>query len=409
MATNLNTISQILKEQYLPVLKNGISREPSPFLEMVKKVPLTSGDKITAVAPYGINGGFGFGSDGDATPVAGAREYKRFEVEPVNMYVDIRISDKTVKLANDGGALIDALDDEVSGSYEAAKWNVGRALFGDGSGVLTKLKDQTFPDVVGGFTHVPVLTTASLVEGLAVDLYTYPTAASTSPVLENTNKALRIKSINRVENIVVLDGLCAQGSKSDRAGTYGFLVVQGSYNKELTGLKAIFDDTVTSLYGYDKSENDFLCPLSVDAEEQLTDQVIYDAVKKAYDYRNSKIDLVMLGDDAFKAYQKYMRENNVVICDKATFTGGASGYKVMVGNRTVTVINEKLVPEKEAWCVDTSAFLFAHLDFDFCDYGSSGIFQLVPGTSYYRALLASYGNLLCKNPGGCVKITNCCA
>ena len=80
-----------------------------------------------------------------------------------------------------------------------------------------------------------------------------------------------------------------------------------------------------------------------------------------------------------------------------------------MGNRTVTVINEKLVPSKEAWCVDTSAFLFAHLDFDFCDYGSSGIFQLVPGTSYYRALLASYGNLVCKNPGGCVKIVNCCA
>ena len=82
----------------------------------------------------------------------------------------------------------------------------------------------------------------------------------------------------------------------------------------------------------------------------------------------------MMGDDAFKAYQNYVREHNLVFCDKTTFVGGASGYKVMVGNRTVTVINEKLVPSKEAWCVDTSAFIFAHLDFDFCDYGSSGIF-----------------------------------
>lgn len=408
MATNLNTISKVLKEQYLPVLKNGIASEPSPFLEMVKKIPLTSGEKITAVAPYGINGGFGFGSDGDATPVAGTREYKRFEVEPVNMYVDIRISDKTVKLARDGGALIDALDEEVASSYEAAKWNVGRALFGDGSGVLCQMADQPYTDTANGLTYVAVASSVSLIEGLAVDVYVYTSTAG-APVLKDQNKSLRIKAIDRKLNMVILDGVYQGGVKSDKTGNYGFLVVQGSYNKELTGLKAIFDEDVPTLYGYEKSGNPFIVPLTVDASAAVTDQTIYDAVKQAYDYRNSKIDLVMMGDDAFKAYQQYMRENNVLVCDKATFTGGASGYKVMVGNRTVTVINEKLVPEKEAWCVDTSAFLFAHLDFDFCDYGSSGIFQLVPGTSYYRALLASYGNLVCKNPGGCVKIINCCA
>ncbi|MBQ8911588.1 MAG: hypothetical protein IJY89_03355 [Clostridia bacterium] len=79
----------------------------------------------------------------------------------------------------------------------------------------------------------------------------------------------------------------------------------------------------------------------------------------------------------------------------------------MVGNREVTVINERMIPSKEAWCVDSTAFQFVLLDFDFCSYGQNGIFQLVPGTSYYRALLASYGNLICKNPGGCVKIVNC--
>lgn len=410
MATNLNTISQILKEQYLPVLKNGISSEPSPFLEMVKKVPLTSGEKITAIAPYGINGGFGFGSDGDATPVAGTRDYKRFEVAPVNMYVDVRISDKTVKLASDSGALLDALDDEVSSSYEAAKWNVGRALFGDGSGVLCTIVDQPYGDTPNNLSYIAADNVNSFVEGLAVDVYVYPSSSTIAPTLPAENKAMRVRSINRETNLVILEGICADCIRSDKAGNYGFIVVQGSYNKELTGLKAIFDDNINKLYGYEKTTNEFIRPLSVDAlETGISDQVIYDAVKKAYDYRHSKIDLVMMGDDAFKAYQNYVREHNLVFCDKTTFVGGASGYKVMVGNRTVTVINEKLVPSKEAWCVDTSAFIFAHLDFDFCDYGSSGIFQLVPGTSYYRALLASYGNLVCKNPGGCVKIVNCCA
>ena len=47
------------------------------------------------------------------------------------------------------------------------------------------------------------------------------------------------------------------------------------------------------------------------------------------------------------------------------------------------------------------------IDFDFCDFGGSGIFQLIPGSSNYHALLSAYGNLICANPGGCVKIVNC--
>ena len=38
---------------------------------------------------------------------------------------------------------------------------------------------------------------------------------------------------------------------------------------------------------------------------------------------------------------------------------------------------------------------------------TGGAFTLVPGTHNYRGLLAAYGDLMCENPGGCLKITNC--
>lgn len=409
MSTNLTTISNILKDQYLPALKNQITTAPSPFMEMIKKVPLTTGGKITAVAPFGINGGFGFGSDGTGVPSSGPRSYKRFEVEPVDMYVDIRISDKTAKLAGNAGALISALDDEVIGSYEAARWNVSRALFGDGSGRLCGLTGEITISETDKTATVPVDSTAALIEGLTVDLFYYSSVAAASGNLIEGNKGLRILSIDRENKIVTLDSAAdvAAIPNSLDNNLYGFLCVQGSYNKELTGLKTIFDSSVPTLYGYEKAKNPSIVPLTVDAGHALTDTVVYDAVKKAMDYRNSRINLVMMGDKAFRAYQAYMRTNNHTVCEKAEFVGGATGYKVMVGSQTVTVVNEKLVPESEAWCVDTDAFSFVYLDFDFCDFGSTGIFRLEPGTSYYRALLASYGNLICKNPGGCVKITNC--
>ena len=405
MSTNINTIIDILKEQYLPALKNQITTATHPFMEMIKKAPLTTGGVIMASAPYGINGGFGFGSEGDATPVSGGRKYKRFEITPVDMYVDIRISDKTIKLANQPGALISALDDEVKGSYEAAKWNVSRALFGDGSGILCKVTQSCSSNY--GKMAVRVDDVKRIVEGLTVDLYTYRGGNASSPELITGNKGLRVISVDRSLAVIVVEGTNCGASQAASAMDYGFITVQNSYNKELTGLGAIFNEEVPFLYGYSKASDLFIRPIEVDADGSLTDMVIYDAVKKAADYRNSKIDLLMMGDGAFRAYQNYMRENNVVVCERAQFVGGASGYKVMVGSHVVTIVNESLVPFDQCWGVDTSTFTFVHLDFDFCDYGASGIFQLVPGTSYYRALLSSYGNLICSNPGGCILLTNC--
>ena len=406
MATNLNTISEILKDQYLPALKNLVTTATHPFMEMIRKTPLTTAGMITAVAPFGINGGFGFGIDGESLPKASGRRYKRFEVEPVDMYVDICISDKTVKLANQPGALISALDDEVIGSYEAAKWNVARALFGDGTGILCTV-DQSCSSIDGMMT-IRVNSTERLVEGLVVDMYTYPSTTNPVPIIMNDNKGLRIIDINRFERKITVEGdECAATIALSSTGKYGFLTVQGSYQKELTGLGAIFNASVPMLYGYSKSITPFIKPLEFDACNSLSDSLLYHVVKKAEDYRNSKIDLIMMGDEAFAAYQEYMRENNVTICERAEFIGGASGYKVIVGSRAVTVINESMVPTGQCWCVDTSAFNFVHLDFDFCNLGDGGIFQLVPGTTYYRALLSSYGNLICNNPGGCVLVVNC--
>ena len=60
MSQILTNIEGILKDKYQPALANLINTEPSPFLEMIRKEPLTN-NKVRVAAPIGINGGFGFG------------------------------------------------------------------------------------------------------------------------------------------------------------------------------------------------------------------------------------------------------------------------------------------------------------------------------------------------------------
>ena len=389
MAQILTKLEAILKDKYQPALTNQINTEPSPFLEKIKKVTLTN-NTIKCAAPVGINGGFGFGAEGVGTPKAGAQRYTRFEIDAVDMYVDLQISNKTIELASSNAAsMINALDSEIKGSYAAAKWNIGRALFGDGSGKLATVTEAV---ASGNNTVLTLDSVKRVIEGLSIDLY------DSDATVANGNGGHRIISVDRANKKIVCEGTLTLNSAS------GFITVQGSYNRELMGLGAIFGDNA-EIYGINKSENPWICPTTVDANGDITDLVLYRGIKEAKDYKGANIDLIMMGDDAFLAYQDYIHTNNVTVTDKYHFVGGAVGYKILVGSNEVVIVNERFVPENEVWGVDTSAFYLEATPWNFMEK-DGGVFVPMPDTSIFRALLASYGNLMCTNPGGCVRFIN---
>lgn len=383
-AQTIAHLSAVLKEAYLPAFRNQITTDPSPFMEKIRKIPLTN-NIITASAPLGLNGGFAFGAtDGGDAPKAGAQRYAGFKIEAKNMYVNIEISDKTVKLgSSDASAMLNAFDQEVKSAYNAANFNVGRALFGDGTGKLATITANS------GNT-ITVDDSAKLREGMLVDLY----APSGTVSVETA----RVVAINRHTNVVTLD----------KAGVAsGFVTVQKSYGNEICGIGAVMDDSVTSLYGVEKEGNEWIKPAVVDGQGEVSDIILYNGISDAAKYKNTKIDMLLCGDEAFKAYQIYMRTNNTVLVDKTMkFKGGAVGYIINVGSQEVVLVNESFVPAGEIWGVCTSDWQLHHTDLDFATVDDSSAFERIPGTTRFGALLAMYGNLLCENPGGCVKFVN---
>ena len=185
----------------------------------------------------------------------------------------------------------------------------------------------------------------------------------------------------------------------------GFLTVQYSYNRELCGLGAIFGEGDT-LYGISRTENPWLIPHTVSLGGKITDMGLYRGIRLAKRQHGASIDLIMMGDAAFEAYQTYMDEHTTHLVDRHKFVGGSTGYSILVGDKEVIIVNESLIPENEAWAVDTKSFILQQTPWEFVSQKGS-IFTLQANTSIYRALLASYGNLICSNPGGCVKFTDC--
>ena len=393
----LTNIEKIIKNDYLPAWQNMINTEPSAFLSKVKKVKLTS-DKIKAGAPFGLSGGFGYGAEGQATPKAGAQVYEGFEVKSKDMYVNVEISEKAVELGGTAGSIVGLLDAEIKAAYEAAKWNVGRSLFGNGTGILAK-EVGGFPPSNVDFTEITVDETRYLKEGLTVDIID----VGDGSVAVKTGTG-RIKNIDRAnKKITFHEPITSKGA----FGTV-YVTVQNSYNREITGIGAIMDltSTGTKLYGVDKSENGAIVPTHLPSVGAINDSIIRSGLRTALRDKNGKIDTILCGDTAFDAYVEYLRANNIRVEDSSKeIEGGFKAIKFLFDNREVDIVNEQFVPADEMWGVDTTAFEFHCLDWDFAQLKDGGIFNLMENTSSYRALLRNYGNLICSNPGGCLRIS----
>ena len=390
MEQNLITFEKALKENYLPAWRNQLGVEPSALLGKIRKPKLVS-NEIVATAPIGLSGGFGFGAEGQATPEAGGVRFERFKTYAKDMYVDIVISAKAVRLTGSGGAMANALDTEVKAAYETAKWNVGRSLFGNGTGILT-----TISALGTSGNTITVADTKNLKEGLIIDIYA--TGGST-PQANGAKR--RILSVDRANKTITIDGDASTFSA-------GFITVQNSYNREITGLGSIFDDTVTSLYGITKANNPFLYPIVTDAGDDIDDGIITKTLRQAKNDKNSNIDMLLCGDDAYDNYVNYLRVNNIRVEDQShMIQGGFKAIKFLFGNKEVDIVNESFVPADEMWGVETGCLELHSQEWNFAELQGGGIFNLMENKSNYRALLANYGDLLCTNPGGCVRITNC--
>ncbi len=380
---NLADLEKIAREQGLPALDNQISKEPSPLFEKIGKPALTS-SKIDVITTVGINGGFGFGAKYKDVSENG----ECFDLDVVEMCDTIEISNKDLILGV-GDKGVDLLLNEMQGFKDLAVWNVGRSLFGNGKGVLCNVSALSF----AGNT-ITVDSVKHLKEGMKVDFYAANAAVGSTPA--HTGK--RILGIDRKNKKITIDG-------SAITVAAGFITVQGSYGREIFGLGAFFDPSITSIYGVTKSGNNWLIPEEYDATSGITDTLISKAVREAQEYRNSKTDMILCGKTAYNAYVEYMKESKTQITDTQEFWGGVSGLNIVADGRKVVLVREQHVADNEMIGVDTTKLKFYKTPSDFISK-DGGVFERVSNSSVFQAVLGFYGNLFCENPGGLFKINN---
>lgn len=374
----LQSAESALKSVYLGAVTELLNTKANPLLAKIEQTSTdVCGKEIRKAAKYGINGGVGAGDETGTLPTASSVSYLQFVATLKNLYGQIEISDKAIRASADGqGAFTDLLNSELTDLLNASKFNLGRMLYGDGSGKLATITD------VEGKT---VDSTRNLAPGLLVDVYS---AAGALVV-----NGLKITDVSYEDGTIELSSWPT--SLADNAVMY----VQGSKNKEITGIGSLFSSSGT-LYGLSKSSYSFLNSYSK-TSSTLDEIVIQKVIDKLEMESGSVIDFIACSAKAKYAFQDYMAsyKRNIDIMELN------GGYKSLSYNG-IPLVYDRFVPEGQMIFLDTKAFKLHQLcDWRYLETENGKILRQTQGKPTYTATLVKYCDLICDRPNGQGRIT----
>ncbi len=384
----IQTAEDALKTVYLGVLAEQLNTSVNPFMA---KIEQTSSDvwgkEIKKLAMYGLNGGVGASTETADLPKAGGNNYANFTLTLKNFYGKIELSDKAIRASqNNTGAFVNLLNSEMEGLLNNAKANFGRMLYGDGSGLLTKLGAKQSDN-----RSFIVEDTKYLVEGMIVDICKNAEASAVSG-----HDALRIVSIDRNSNKVTVDRVISIATLNN---TYG-LYVQGSKDSELTGLGAIFSKN--DLYGLKRADYTFLTPFEKSAGKTINSDIIQEVIDHVEETTGGNVDIILT---SYKARRKYLQslEGTRTNVDYLNLDGG---FKAISYNG-IPVVVDRFCPDNDMYILNSNDFKMHQLcDWRWLEGERGNVLKQVANKPVYTATLVKYADIICDRPQGQAKITN---
>ena len=386
----LETANNALKEVYLGVLSNQLNTTINPLLTRINQTTSDVwGKEIRKIAPYGINGGIGAGTEHGDLPVSAENNYEQFVLSLKNLYGRLEISDKAIRASeNSNGAFVNLLTSEMEGLIKASAFNFGRMLYGDGSGKLATVADNDTTSVI-------VDNTKNLIEGMVVDII-----SNTGVIV---NAGLRIRAID--QNTKTVYFVIANLNKNDYKELGYFLCVQGSYKNEITGLGAIFN-TTGSLYGLDRANYNWLVPYMKDISEgnntqNITDIILQNAIDDLEEKADSKVDFIVCSSGVKRNYQSYLASyrSNINVMELE------GGFKAISYNG-IPLVSDRFAPANTMYLLNTNEFNLHQLcDWKWLESEDGRVIRQTPGKATFQATLVKYADIICNKPRGQAKIS----
>lgn len=383
---SLTTANNALKDVYVGVVANQLNINANPLLSQIKRSNKDIwGKEIVKMTTYGINGGIGAGEETGALPMATGNSYAQLRATLKNLYGQLEISDKAIKSsANNIGAFVDLLAYEMEGLVKSSSFNLGRMLYGDGSG-----KVATISAVDTTTKTITCDSVRNIIEGMVLDAFATSTKKNTG--------AIKVTYVDRVNNKFKFDGDIYAGSELAKDQV---LYVQGSKDLEITGLGKLFS-TEDTLYGLSKTAYPWLKSYKTDStEKEISDMLIQEAIDFLEENNDAGINFISCSSKVRRAYQQYLTayRRNVDIAELA------GGFKTITHNG-IPVVADRFVEDDAMYLLNTNDFTLHELDdWKWIEGEDGSVLRQNAGHATYSATLVKYAELICDKPAAQAKI-----
>ena len=381
----LTTADNALKTIYLGVIGNQLNIGANPLLTKIKQTTNNVyGNEVRKATSYGMSGGVTAGTEDGALPGAYSKGYEQFVATLKNLYGTIEITDKAIRSSqNSAGAFVNLLNEEMESLIKSSTFNLGRMLYGDGSGIIASVSG----DADEGASQVKFDTVKNMMERLACRFVdTSGNYVADAPYV--------IKAIDRATKTVTLD----RGIDSEYANMK--LATLNGLNNEITGLGKVISTTGT-LYGINRQNNPWMNPYIKTSVGSLTETAMQSVIDSIDENSGGEIDFIACSSAVRRAYQEELStyKRNV---DVMNLQGG---FKALSFNG-IPVVADRFVADDTMYMLNTKDFELCQLcDWQWLEDNEGRVIRQKEGYPVYTATLVKYAELLCNRPNSQAKLT----
>ena len=373
----LQSADSALKSFYLNAITDALNMKTNPLLARIQQTTANVvGKEVKKTVRIGVSGGIGAGTETGTLPNASSSDYVQLTANLKNLYGTIEISDKAIRAsANNEGAFVNLLNDEMEALVKSASFNFGRMLFGDGTGKVASVTSVTA-------NSIKVDSVAAIAEGMVIAVCDHG-GNEVSAIGKR-----RVVGVDRTENVISIDGT---GITSSMLPAEAYVCLQGSTNNELTGLGAIFSDE--EIYGVDRIPS-VMRPYMKNVAGEISESAIQKAMDTIEEISGDKVDFIVCSWGVRRALCEYYKENQVSL-PTVDIEGG---FKAISFNG-IPVVADRFCPKGTMYLLNTKHFKVHQLcDWQWLEGEDGKILKQVPGKPVYTATLVKYAELMCENP-----------
>ncbi|MBE5747280.1 MAG: phage major capsid protein [Clostridiales bacterium] len=377
----LNSADSVLKSYYLDAISESLNYKSNPFFAKIERTANdVVGKDVRKVIRNGFNAGIGVGTETGNLPTARASEYKTFIAPLKNLYGTIEISDKALRVsANNEGAFVNILNEEMKALEKSAAFNFSRMLFGDGTGVLS-----TVSGVTNG--RIAVDRPENFVEGMLIAF----------EGLADGFTCCKVKIVDRASNAIQIETTATVDESAVPAGTKIYLY--GSNGDEITGLEAIFS-TTAPLYGVERSKPGMIPYMNTVAA--ISESGIQKAIDTVDEKSGCKVDFIICSWGVRRALIEYYKGAGVAVPTMQLENGDT-----VISFNGIPVLADRFCPKGTMYLLTSENFKLHQLcDWQWLESEDGKILKQVSGKPVYQATLVKYAELICENPAAQAKIS----